>query len=237
MLHVLSVTQCETVRQGCSPRSESVKVTSNYGYLVNTALIDLSSSARHLQCGSASCPWRLHAEPGQRINLTVVHFSVKVATAHGLSPADAPVVCHRVAAVREAGAVYRDLTACHDPADDSHASRYLGTVLSRSRTAATRHNKPIYWSETNSLQLMFYVAANVHVILRYEGLSVWTHVRTQHETYRPKCRLHHSDYIFLSVIFTASQLHTTAAQINKLVPNCYNFSDPCKRRLFTVILE
>jgi len=163
------------VRQGCSPRSESVKVTSNYGYLINSALTDVtSSSARHLQCGSASCPWRLHAEPGQRINLTVVHFSVSVAADHGLSPADAPVVCHRVAAVREAGAVYRDLTACHDPAAAAVgglASRYLGAVPSRSRTA-TRHSKPIYWSETNSLQLMFYVAAHVHVILRYEGITI-----------------------------------------------------------------
>jgi len=172
------VTQCEAVRQGCSPRSESVKVTSNYGYLVNTPLIDVtsssssssSSSARHLQCGSASCPWRLHAEPGQRINLTIVHFSVAVAADHGLSSADAPVVCHRVAAVREAGAVYRDLTACHDPAmAGGPANRYLGPVTSRSRTP-TGQSKPIYWSETNSLQLMFYVAANVHVILRYEGV-------------------------------------------------------------------
>lgn len=160
------------MRQGCSPRSESVKVTSNYGYLVNTRLLDetSSSSARHLQCGSASCPWRLHAEPGQRINLTIVHFSVSVATDHGQSSADAPVVCHRVAAVREVGAVYRDLTACHEPAAvGGSGSRYVGSGPSRSRTAAV-HSKPIYWSETNSLQLMFYVAANVHVILRYEGV-------------------------------------------------------------------
>jgi len=165
----LTVTQCETVRQGCSPRSESVKVTSSYGYLVNTHLTD-STSSRHLQCGSASCPWRLHAEPGQRINLTIVHFSVTVAGNHGLSSPDAPVVCHRVAAVREAGAVYRDLTACHDPATvRSHGNRYLGPVLSRSR-ASGEQRKPIYWSETNSLQLMFYVAPNVYVILRYEGV-------------------------------------------------------------------
>jgi len=170
----LSVTRCETLRRGCSPRSESVKVTSNYGYLVNTPMIDMSSStsssARHLQCGSANCPWRLHADPGQRINLTIIHFSVTTAADHGLSSADAPVVCHRVAAVREAGAVYRDLTACHDPAASGGPdSRYVGRVPSRSRTAVG-HSKPIFWSETNSLQLMFYVAANVYVIFRYEGM-------------------------------------------------------------------
>jgi len=170
-VYCTAVTHCETARQGCSPRSESVKVTSTYGYLVNTALTDdpsSSASSRQLQCGSASCPWRLHAEPGQRINLTIVHFSVAVPADRGLTPADGPVVCHRVAAVREAGAVYRDLTACYDPATAGSgggaASRYVG----RSRTAAGQ-SKPIYWSETNSLQLMFYVAANVHVILRYEG--------------------------------------------------------------------
>lgn len=150
-------------------------MTSNYGYLVNTPMTDLTSSttssSRHLQCGSASCPWRLHAEPGQRINLTIVHFAVTVAGDHGLSSADAPVVCHRVAAVREAGSVYRDLTACHDPAAAGGSdSRYLGRVPSRSRTAVVGHNKPIYWSETNSLQLMFYLAANVYVIFRYEGV-------------------------------------------------------------------
>jgi len=174
------VTRCETVRRGCSPRSESVKVTSNYGYLVNTPAIDVtsptsssSSSARHLQCGSASCPWRLHAEPGQRINLTIIHFSVTSAADHGgLSSADAPVVCHRVAAVREAGAVYRDLTACRDPA--AAGGRYMGRVPSRSGTAV-RQSKPIYWSETNSLQLMFYVAANVYVIFRYEGVLSLSH--------------------------------------------------------------
>ena len=170
---MLTVTHCETVRQGCSPRSESVKVTSSYGYLVNSRSVDgTTSSGRHLQCGSASCPWRLHAEPGQRINLTVVHFSVAAAAAaDGLTSPDAPVVCHRVAAVREAGAVYRDLTACHDPATVGRdaATRYLSAApSSRDRTPAG-HRKPIYWSETNSLQLMFYVAANVHVILRYEG--------------------------------------------------------------------
>jgi len=157
------------VRQGCSPRSESVKVTSSYGYLVNTRPVDGTSSG-HLQCGSASCPWRLHAEPGQRINLTVVHFSVASASAAGdLSSAGAPVVCHRVAAVRETGTVYRDLTACHDPATGGAEPGSRSAPSSRHRTPA-RLRKPIYWSETNSLQLMFYVAANVHVILRYEGL-------------------------------------------------------------------
>ena len=175
--------QCETVRQGCSPRSESVKVTSSYGYLVNSppaaddapSSSSSSSSLRHLQCGSPGCPWRLHAEPGQRINLTIVYFSVTSAAGvdQGPSSPDAPVVCHRVAAVREAGAVYRDLTACHDPAaaaGGSGGSRYFSSAASRSRTAAAGQSKPIYWSESNSLQLMFYVAANVHVVLRYEGL-------------------------------------------------------------------
>lgn len=171
--------RCEPVRQGCSPRSESVKVTSSHGYLVNTRPPPLDDPAspggRQVpRCGSASCPWRLHAEPGQRINLTVVHFAVGAAT-HDMGPAaaDAPVVCHRVAAVREAGAVYRDLTACHDPAAAAGTRRYAPSSSSspgdRTPAGVLLRRKPIYWSETNSLQLMFYAAANVHVILRYEG--------------------------------------------------------------------
>ena len=167
---VLAVTRCEPARQGCSPKSESVKVTSKYGYLVNSG--SSVDGGRHQQCGSASCPWLLHADQGQRINLTVVHFSVTAADHRLTASPDAPVVCHRVAAVREAGAVYRDLTACHDPstAAGSGTPRYHGSAPSRVRTTPPGHSKPIYWSETNSLQLMFYVAANVHVILRYEGM-------------------------------------------------------------------
>jgi len=145
--------------------------------LLNSPVSDLtssSSSSRHLQCGSASCPWRLHAGPGQRINLTIVLFSVTGSVTtdqHHVSSSvqsTAPVVCHRVAAVREAGAVYRDLTACHDSAAAATGSRYRGRVRSL-MPALGQSNKPIYWSETNSLQLMFYVAANVYVIFRYEG--------------------------------------------------------------------
>lgn len=94
------------------------------------------------QCGTPSCPWKLVAQPGQRINLTLIHFSTTsvegsrtVAASQNQNPPSdrtlggavggsgisGGVACHRFAAVSEPASTvggaaamssYRDLTAC-----------------------------------------------------------------------------------------------------------------------------
>ena len=48
--------------------SSYVKIQTSAGFLA-------SSVTQQTGCGSASCPWRLEALPGQRINLTLYDFS------------------------------------------------------------------------------------------------------------------------------------------------------------------
>ena len=56
-----------TARPQVCHASKFIKVTNPHGYLA-------SSVSAQSSCGSVTCPWVLEAEPGQKINLTLVDF-------------------------------------------------------------------------------------------------------------------------------------------------------------------
>jgi len=100
------------------------------------------SATNQQQCGTSTCPWKLQAEPGQRINITLIHFSTtpldgtksapspqnqaqsldrQMGSLAGVMGTQGAVACHRFASVTEPistngrGAAlpsFHDLTAC-----------------------------------------------------------------------------------------------------------------------------
>ena len=76
---------------------EHVTVTSQHGYLAKVITVKT-------QHGSADCPWKLRASPGQTLNITLWDFAVT--PSYSLSPSSyndgSPIgVCHVTAVIRE----------------------------------------------------------------------------------------------------------------------------------------
>ena len=59
-----------TARPQVCHSSKFVKVTSPHGYLSSTVTTQTT-------CGSATTPWVVEAEPGQRVNLTLLDFGAQ----------------------------------------------------------------------------------------------------------------------------------------------------------------
>ena len=150
------------------------------------------------QCGTSVCPWKLHAEPGQRINITLIHFSTTPfdgtrsaspsqnqapssgALAGGMGTQGA-VACHRFASVIEpaptnVGAAlppFHDLMACGIDRRSTSVDEDVNSSESAWQVALSRgvgkNEKHIYLSGSNSLRLEFYQPHGLHVIIRYQG--------------------------------------------------------------------
>lgn len=127
-------------------------------------------------CGSLNCPWRLEAEPGQRINLTLLDFSSTSSDAASSAPsssspsspsssdAGASAVCYRYASIRD-GAVLKDLTGCSraEPRRTVAAKKPMGELHS---------NSAGYLTEGNVVQITLYTSHSsaVHFLIRYQGM-------------------------------------------------------------------
>lgn len=123
-------------------------------------------------CGSLNCPWRLEAEPGQRINLTLLDFSSSPSDAASSAPSSsspssadvgAPAVCYRYASIRD-GAVLKDLTGCS-------RSEPRRTIATNRPMGERQSNSAGYLTEGNAVQITLYTTHSntVHFLIRYQG--------------------------------------------------------------------
>lgn len=77
-----AVVNCE--RKMCET-SDYLKVATTSGYLSSEVTFESG-------CGTASCPWVIQAQPGQRINLTLLDFTAGYNVNTGSDPRK---VCYR----------------------------------------------------------------------------------------------------------------------------------------------
>jgi len=165
-------------------KSESLSIPPTGGYLTSTVVhssIGNVGEGGGLTCGTTACPWRLTAEPGQQINLTVWDYSstpdaptqtivgggrTRETAAAGGGPGGVPHVssasiCYRYASIWDGPASsVKDLTFC-DP----------GEVTSSAAAGSARRHS--HMSSSHVIQLSVYAALSpsVHFIIKYEGTS------------------------------------------------------------------
>lgn len=151
----MPVTQC---KPSYCLRSETVKVPPAGGYLSaakpqSTGGGGGGSNEGH--CGTLNCPWTLEANPGQRINLTLLDFSADLIKIPDGIPPGAPAgsICYRYASVRD-GNLTKDLTGCGKEGQGMRGGR-----------------RSVYLSESHVVQITIYTSHtnNVHFLIRYQS--------------------------------------------------------------------
>ena len=96
-----------TCQEAKCQSSNFLRLATGTGYL--SSLV-----ASQLGCGSKECPWVLHAQPGQRINITLYDFAIATrnSSSHNIRHRPGyPLYCHEYAVVKENN-VPRSATIC-----------------------------------------------------------------------------------------------------------------------------
>ena len=125
--------------------SDYLKVSPSSGYLSSQVTWESG-------CGTARCPWVIQAQPGQRINITLMDFSGGQSQLN--SGAAARKVCYRYATLKESSSTTRDVTLC--PGEDRNEANH------------------VYLSESNFLSVTLYTAEKedelFYYAIKYEGM-------------------------------------------------------------------
>ncbi|KAK2152864.1 hypothetical protein LSH36_316g07089 [Paralvinella palmiformis] len=88
---------------GCVTSSQTADITAPSGYLSNYVTLQTGS-------GSRSCPWRIRAAVGQKINITLINFA-RATSRQRFGSRTKPHVCYQFAVIREDGR-RQTLTEC-----------------------------------------------------------------------------------------------------------------------------
>ena len=147
----------------------SAPVCRNTGHIVLTAASGYlaSQTSAEFGYGTAECPWRIQAGPGQRVRLTLVSFSGSRTSsedtddddggqaAAAAAAAGIPDVCYEIGTALSGGGQSRTLTAC-------------GSGDRRSQNV-------LYTSEGNNLTVRFHprevLKGLSSFLIRYEGMQ------------------------------------------------------------------
>ena len=115
---IVSVMTCS--KRQCQS-STYLKLTQPSGHLA-------SLTTSELGCGSALCPWLIQVQPGQRINITVIDFSLAYRnSSHNIRhrpDLSFPLYCHEYAMIKETQ-VPRTTTICGG--DVRHKQAYVSS--------------------------------------------------------------------------------------------------------------
>ena len=133
-----------TVDHSICRSCDSVKVTAQTGY-IGSVVTDESG------CGSAFCPWVLEGRPGQRINITMMDFTVPPGAEAVAPPSDCPQ--------------FNDYLFLREDRE----SKSIGVC------GGTKRRKHVYITQKHRIQITIGTAMQRenkgHFLLHYEGNS------------------------------------------------------------------